>query len=307
MDFNEVLSMIRILDNGKSSIDSALDDDIRDAYKAAWEIELPSLQSDVSSGKVDEGIARYFTEILFPSEILTAEEESVYLSIDGKLSRENQKKIPLLRSYLPMIPLIAKQFEGRGLNYLDLLQSGTDGILYSIEHADHKKDMPFILFTARNIYHYLKELIDNRDLMLDREAVKKAVDGIQSILYHKTMRCRVELDLSQADETERQRLSDYLLGRNLSDTVLFSNQLFQQEFSIDYEDNRLAKMDSVYLQMIKAFLSEIGQLSSNISGKITCNYEPYRGNLEKGYDDKGGFWDFILKDGKVYESEVPYI
>ena len=90
----------------------------------------------------------------------------------------------------------------------------------------------------------------------------------------------------------------------MSDTSIISGDLFQQKFAFEYEDTSTVKMDYVYLQMVKAFLTEIGKISPHIFGKITCTYQRYKGNIIKGYDDKGGYYHYILEDGEVYESET---
>ena len=74
-----------------------------------------------------------------------------------------------------------------------------------------------------------------------------------------------------------------------------------------YDDSDGTFIDPFAYRMVELFLRSLAVRFPNLRAEARCRYAPRKENLEKGYDDFGGFREFRLMDGFVYQGETAIV
>ena len=150
MDFKKVLSIIDKMEQGLDSWENYSDEDIREAYIAAWEKEIPLLRQKLDERYFDELTDRLIQTQVLPAHILTMEQEAAIIEKDLRSSEDEDL---LAHSYLPMVFLIIKQYEDKKGFWRDMLQKGINGLSKALSEINSNPDILSILRIAKSIYH----------------------------------------------------------------------------------------------------------------------------------------------------------
>ena len=105
---------------------------------------------------------RYFLSEIGRIPLLTPDEETrlarqVRFSEDENVAREAKEK--LIRSNLRLVVSIAKKYLGRGVDFLDLLQEGTMGLIKAVEKFDPSLGWKFSTYSSWWIRQRLSRMI----------------------------------------------------------------------------------------------------------------------------------------------------
>ena len=103
--------------------------------------EIESLiENDFGSANITDSYKMYLTEI-GALNLLSAEEEAEL----GKRKDEGDEnaKNDLVTHNLRLVVSVAKKYEGRGLDTMDLIQEGTMGLMKAVEKFDYKRGNKF--------------------------------------------------------------------------------------------------------------------------------------------------------------------
>jgi RNA polymerase primary sigma factor len=109
-----------------------------------------------------EDSVRYFLTEIGRIPLLTAEEELQLATIVRRSSNEDEvrkAKERLIRSNLRLVVSIAKKYLGRGVDFLDLLQEGTMGLIKAVEKFDPSLGWKFSTYSSWWIRQRLSRMI----------------------------------------------------------------------------------------------------------------------------------------------------
>jgi DNA-directed RNA polymerase sigma subunit (sigma70/sigma32) len=113
-----------------------------------------------SAGTFSLRRALYFTFIQTQKEFVSAEQERAL----AKLIREGN---PVTRQQqivlnLRMVVTIAKRYSDRGLEFVDLVREGNEGLIHALEHFKPEQDLCFSSFVEESICKSIERAIVER-------------------------------------------------------------------------------------------------------------------------------------------------
>jgi RNA polymerase primary sigma factor len=133
------------------------------------------------------------------------------------LAREHVEKMKheLIIHNLRLVVAIAKNYRGRGLSFLDLIQEGNIGLMRAIEKYDYKKGFKLSTYAT----WWIRQAI-TRALMDQVNTIRVPVHKIES--YNKILRASEELTLQTGREPTSEEVAHKLevSTKNVEDTYL---------------------------------------------------------------------------------------
>lgn len=85
------------------------------------------------------------------------------------------------------------------------------------------------------------------------------------------------------------------------------SDLQKLEMDFEYDDTGGNYLDPLAYRMLELFFLKLSDDFPDICASASFRHESRKRNLEKGYDDHGGYLELELLDGVVYKSEIPII
>lgn len=121
----------------------------------------------------------------------------------------------------------------------------------------------------------------------------------------RTVKGVIWLNLEMLTLEERKRFEEDYAEYNL--VKINNSGEMKLEISFSYDDSDGKYMDPVAYRMTELFFLNLSDHYPAICGAASFRYEPRKENLEKGYDDYGGYMELRLYDGVVYKSDTPIV
>lgn len=111
----------------------------------------------------DDSINAYFRDMsIYP--LLTADEEKELAK--KALSGDQVAKDKLITSNLRFVVTVAKQYQGKGLSLVDLIQEGNKGLINSIEKFDPDKGFRFMSYAIWWVRQAIIQALSNNSRMI---------------------------------------------------------------------------------------------------------------------------------------------
>ena len=144
---------------------NALVQDLLFTYLNEKDVEI--VDDKEETNEVPSDIQLYLSEITnYP--LLTKEEEQEICSKLYGIKREDYEKEGVLElansfinSNLRLVVSIAKRFQNRGLDFMDLIQSGNEGLMVAVERFDYTLGYKFSTYATCWIEQSIKRALDN--------------------------------------------------------------------------------------------------------------------------------------------------
>ena len=109
----------------------------------------------------ERSFRNYFNDISKFMPMTKSEEMNLWLKYKNENDLSARDK--LITSNLKFVANIARQYQGRGLSYADLISEGNMGLLKSIEKFDHTKNIKTISYSVWWIRQAIMEAISNKN------------------------------------------------------------------------------------------------------------------------------------------------
>ena len=131
----------------------------------------------------DKSVTSYFNDVAGYKPLSKEEELDLWrkYKYDGDLNARNK----LISSNLKCVASIAKQYQGRGLSYADLIAEGNIGLMKALDKFDGERGFKVISYSVWWIRQTILEALskrntsDNEDLPCDYEKQKTNVGYIR--------------------------------------------------------------------------------------------------------------------------------
>ena len=151
----------------------------------------------------NEDLGQFLQEIRsFPR--LTPEEERV---LAGQCARGDEEAIrQMVNTNLRLVVSVAREYAGRGVALLDLIQEGSIGLLTAARKFDHTLDFRFSTYATKWIRQGISRYLANQSgLIRVPEHTAEQIRRIQTVIYH--LRQETGLEPSVTEIAERMSLS----------------------------------------------------------------------------------------------------
>ena len=163
-----------------------VDDDATDMSAVAdmGEEGMDDFEDTVTSDgiTIDDPVKVYLKEIgRVP--LLTPDEE-VQLALDiQKGGKDGERaKQRLSEANLRLVVSIAKRYVGRGMQFLDLIQEGSIGLLRAVDGFDPARKLKFLTYAAPAIKNAMLDLVHTAQMSFEhRMATVKVKDGVEGL------------------------------------------------------------------------------------------------------------------------------
>ena len=123
---------------------------------AEAEVETPVIPKYVRRDEALGATQLYLNEIGF-SPLLTAEEEVYYARLIGKGDQAARKR--MIESNLRLVVKVARHYNNRGLQFLDLIEEGNLGLMTAVEKFDPKRGYRLISYAVWWIRAYIQNYV----------------------------------------------------------------------------------------------------------------------------------------------------
>ncbi len=208
--------------------------------------------------------------------VLSIEEEKALVrkASDGDKRAKNM----LVERNLKFVALIAKKFVGRGLDYLDLVQEGNMGLIFSIDKFDPDKGYRFLTYATSWIKHYISDAISRKGngiifpynayfaifkykkivlkAQMNNKRVPKMSEVTDRLGISLQMAKNLELinyDLSSLNDTvlddEGTELGDLIASNDDSPDDLVVNESIKSEIEKLFNDSSLSERERTILKL----------------------------------------------------------
>ena len=244
-----------------------------DAIELDEDIEATKNETDsiVVENSIINPVKAYLKSIA-QYKLLSKEEE---LQLGKKIAAgDNKAKTTLIQHNLRLVTSIAKQYMGRGLSFMDLIQEGNIGLIKAVEKYDFNKGFKFSTYAT----YWIKQAISKAVMDQSRNvripihiiqamgAVKKAEAQLQQELgrdpTEKEIATAANLDIKRVKEVlywmKDTTSLDILVG-NEEDSTLGS---FVEDFSVPKEFEDVEDFDKS--EMIKKILDTLSSREKEI-------------------------------------------
>ena len=109
----------------------------------------------------DKSVSTYFNEVAEFKPL--SKEEELALWRKYKYEGDEKAKNKLISSNLKFVASIAKQYQGRGLSYADLIAEGNIGLLKAIDKFDGERGYKIISYSVWWIKQSILEALEKRN------------------------------------------------------------------------------------------------------------------------------------------------
>ena len=118
----------------------------------------------------------------------------------------------------------------------------------------------------------------------------------------RTVNTTLYFNLRELTLAERRRLEERFA--EYGSCHLADKQAVSIALPFSYDESDGVFLDPWAYRMIELFLCELGNDFPTLEAIADCSYSHRKENLEKGYDDRGGYWIMELKEGVLYRHET---
>lgn len=177
--------------NGESNIDSLVAPSLRNSTLAPI---------DVSEYTFDDPVRLYLKEIS-QAKLLSSTEE---IDLAKRIAAGDQSaKRKMIEANLRLVHSIAKKYEGRGLELLDLIQEGNTGLLSAVEKYDWTREIRFSTYATYLIKQAITRAVANQ-----ARTIRLPVHMVERI--NKISQCERELTLRLFREPTMDEIAEEL-------------------------------------------------------------------------------------------------
>ncbi len=165
--------------------------------------------------------------------LLSIEEEKVY-AIKAKAGNEYAKK-KLIESNLRFVVSVARKYQGKGLDLLDLISEGNIGLMKSVDRFDPSKEVRLIHYATWGIRQSIRRAIysTSRNIRIPENKAKK-VPSIKEKIYTLGKRDGLE-NLSKNLNINTKEF--FSLFNSLDDTVSLETPVYNEDDSLTIEES----------------------------------------------------------------------
>ncbi len=227
-------------------------------------------QSKTFAACLNDPTQLYMREIGFKS-LLTQEDEVRLMENIAKGDRKSH--VELIESNLRLVVKVARRYINRGLPFLDLIEEGNLGLMYSIDKFDISKGFRFSTYATWWIRQYIERAIMNQS-----RTIRLPVHVIKELNTY----LRAGLKLATAMEQNKASAEDiaHSLDRPITDirkileyqhdASSLDHKVFEDSNStlMDLMPEEKGPADEALTEQVKeriaSFLSELGELEQTI-------------------------------------------
>ncbi|MCR4821826.1 MAG: RNA polymerase sigma factor RpoD/SigA [Treponema sp.] len=127
--------------------------------------------------------------------LLTAEEEKELAQKAAKGSKSAKNK--LVNANLRFVVAIAKTYQGRGFELMDLISEGNIGLMTAVDHFDVSKGYKFISYAVWWIRQSIQKAISDRS-----RAIRLPMNKVNELYQIEKARTLVEADKAEEEQTK---------------------------------------------------------------------------------------------------------
>lgn len=244
-----------------------------DAIELDEDIEATKNETDsiVVENSIINPVKAYLKSIA-QYKLLSKEEE---LQLGKKIAAgDNKAKATLIQHNLRLVTSIAKQYMGRGLSFMDLIQEGNIGLIKAVEKYDFNKGFKFSTYATYWIKQAISKAVmdQSRNVRIPIHIIQAmgAVKRAEAQLQQELGRDPTEKEIATAANLDIKRVKEvlYWMKDTTSLDILVGNEedstlgSFVEDFSVPKEFEDVEDFDKS--EMIKKILDTLSSREKEI-------------------------------------------